>query len=160
MAAAPAPGSRGALMFAPVAQAFSRDLPAQHLLGWSHGKPVTWGELRARVAAMSRRLDERGATGGVLACSRPFLFLAAMLALWQRGREALVPASLQPDAVASLAAPGIPVLRDADFESLPAVHDGSLELPDASSCRLALYTSGSSGAPKRVDKTLAQLDRE
>ena len=68
-------------MFAPVAHAFSRDLPAQHLLGWSQGKPVTWGELRARVAAMSRRLDERGATGGVLACSRPFLFLAAMLAL-------------------------------------------------------------------------------
>jgi non-ribosomal peptide synthetase component F len=126
------------------------ELPASQLLGWSDDRPVTWGELRGRAAALSRRVNDTA----VIACARPFNFLAALLALWQRGGVALIPASLQPDAIATA---GSYVLRDHD---VPPPGSGELALPPAARCRLALYTSGSTGVPKRVDKTLAQLQRE
>jgi len=137
--------------FVPIAQVFARDRAGDSVVGWCAGAPVAWSEFRARVAALATRLD----ADAVLACEKPLNFLAALLALWSRGHTALVPPSLQPAAVSAVAGKA---LRDADIEN--ATGSSALSLPAATQCRLALYTSGSSGAPKRVDKTLAQLDRE
>ena len=70
------------------------DRPASQLVGWSLDRPVTWAELCARAAALSRQLDASGAAAVVLACARPFPFLTALLAAWRGGREALIPSSL------------------------------------------------------------------
>jgi len=151
MAAAQAPLPARAVSFIPVAEVFARPRAGESVIGWSAGAPVTWADFRTRVAALASRLD----SDAVLACEQPLNFLAALLALWSRNRTALVPPSLQPAAVSAV--PGN-VLRDADVEAAKGA--AGLSLPAAAQCRLALYTSGSSGAPKRVDKTLAQLDRE
>jgi len=137
--------------FVPIAEVFVRPREAGSVVGWRAGETVTWAAFRARVAALASRLD----SDAVLACEKPLNFLAALLALWSRGRQALVPPSLQPAAVSAIAGRA---LRDGDVEA--ATGSSELALPPAAQCRLALYTSGSSGAPKRVDKTLAQLDRE
>jgi len=149
MAAAPAPVPARAVSFAPIAQLFARERANDSVVGWRGGAPVTWSDFRARVAALAARLD----ADAVLACEKPLNFLAAMLALWCKGRVALVPPTLH--AVSEMPAS---VIRDADVEQ--ATGSIPLSLPAAAECRLALYTSGSTGTPKRVDKTLAQLDRE
>lgn len=137
------------MSFAPIAQVFARPRADDALVGWRAGVPVTWREFRARVAALASRVD----ADAVLSCEKPLNFLAAMLALWCKRRVALVPPSLH--AVSEIPAS---VIRDVDVEEAKGSAD--LSLPPAAQCRLALYTSGSTGAPKRVDKTLAQLDRE
>ena len=137
------------MSFVPVAETFARPRADDSLVGWRAGAPVTWSQFRSRVAALASRVD----TDAVLSCEKPLNFLAAMLALWCKGRVALVPPSLH--AVSEM--PGI-VIRDSDVEE--AAGSIPLALPAATQCKLALYTSGSSGAPKRVEKTLAQLDRE
>ena len=136
------------------------DRPASQLVGWSLDRPVTWAELSARAAALSRQLEASGATAVVLACARPFPFLTALLAAWRGRREALIPASLQPEAIAMLRGSGVVVLRDTDIDALSFTTSSLLNVSVAATCRLALYTSGSTGAPKRVEKTLAQLERE
>jgi acyl-coenzyme A synthetase/AMP-(fatty) acid ligase len=146
-------------VFAPVAHAFGRRMPDAHVLGWAGERALTWQEVRACAAGVAGELEARGASAAVLACSRPLLFLSALLGTWLAGREALVPQSLQPQAVGSLAGDGIVLLDDEHTASQRAGHAGRA-LPAPHACRLALYTSGSTGVAKRVEKTLAQLDRE
>ena len=136
------------------------DRPASQLVGWSLDRAVTWAELSARAATLSRQLEASGATAVVLACARPFPFLTALLAAWRGRREALIPASLQPEAITMLKGSGVVVLRDADIDALSFTTSSLLNASIPPNCRLALYTSGSTGAPKRVEKTLAQLERE
>jgi acyl-coenzyme A synthetase/AMP-(fatty) acid ligase len=151
MAPAPAPLSARAVSFAPIAELFARPRADDSVVGWRADAPVTWQQFRSRVAALAARIDD----DAVLGCQKPLNFLAALLALWAKRRTALVPPSLQPAAIASV---GGKLLRDVDVEE--PTGSAALSLPPAAQCKLALYTSGSSGAPKRVDKTLAQLDRE
>jgi len=146
-------------MFAPVAQALTRPLSAEHVLGWAGDRPVTWGEIRARAFGVSRALAEQRARGAVLACSSPINFFAALLGTWLQRGEALVPQSLQPESVSGLARSQVPVLADEDVLPLHSAH-AEATLPPPEECRLALHTSGSTGAAKRVDKTLEQFDRE
>jgi acyl-coenzyme A synthetase/AMP-(fatty) acid ligase len=124
------------------------DHPASQLLGWSADRPVTWGDLSRRAAAISLRQRD-----AVIACAQPFNFLAALLAVWQRGGEARIPASLQPGAIA---AAGSYVLRDHDVAEAKRSQSNF----SVTEGRLALHTSGSTGTPKRIEKTLAQLSRE
>ena len=138
-------------VFTPVAQVFARPRAGDVPVGWSGGRPVAWAAFQARVAALAARVD----CDAVLACEKPINFLAALLAVWVKRRVGLVPPSLQPAAISAI--PGR-VLRDAEVEG--ATGSVEISLPPAAQCRLALYTSGSTGEPKRVDKTLAQLDRE
>lgn len=118
--------------------------------------PLTWGDFAARVAALAASLHHSPATKYTLACEQPQHFLIALLALWQAGRTALIPANFQQATVAQL---GAPLLDDATVQNaLPSTD--ALSPLDPHHCHLALFTSGSSGEPKRIVKTLAQLDAE
>jgi len=88
------------------------------------------------------------------------LLAVALLAAWRAGASVLLPADLQPqtrlrwaDAVDAwlIAADDLAALDQAPLD--PAALD-------LDTCQLSLCTSGSSGEPKRIDKTLRQLANE
>lgn len=115
----------------------------------------------ARVRAIAARLSERSARRYALCIDDPFNFACALFALFDCGKEPVIPAHAAPGYLADLSNAYDAVLTDADIPSLIAQSKyvgSSLSIdPHAP---LTLFTSGSSGIPKPIRKTLAQFNAE
>lgn len=115
---------------------------------------------RARAAQLASRPERRY----LLATDHAYQFAVDWYALMVTGATAVVPpnhlpASLQAaaswcEASFGLPVPGRPVLPEPPFEAGPSPE------PRFGEARVELYTSGSSGEPKRIEKTLAMLADE
>lgn len=122
---------------------------------------LTWAEFRERVARTASALVDLASPQAVVACTRPDSFLVALFALWQNGRTAVVPPNFLPENVARMGGDRGPVLGDEQVAALGEANPPqSMADLDPAACRVALHTSGSSGEPKRIEKTLAQLEAE
>lgn len=95
----------------------------------------------------------------LLACTSTLNFAVALCALLRAGRDIVLPANLQPE-----------TLDDACFEDCVRVDDAVVShvdpvepgepAPFNPAQRITLFTSGSTGEPKRVVKRLRQLSAE
>lgn len=126
------------------------------------GRVIDYATLRADVSALVSELQARGARDCALHHEDAYPFTVALLAILATGGRAWLPANatagteeslkaycdgwLGPDWSAGIA---IPVETDAGASSLPAL-----------SGRIVVFTSGSTGEPQPIPKTLAQFDRE
>ncbi|GHB16108.1 AMP-binding protein [Salinicola rhizosphaerae] len=129
-------------------------------------RPQGWlsiAEWHLRIGAWQRLLDTFESTGQrtwLLFEPDPVEFSAALIAIWERGDEVLLPADNQPETVASLAHAGVALGAIAGAgsagEDQPPIW-GDEPLPENA---LSLYTSGSTGEPQRLTKRFAQLDAE
>lgn len=117
---------------------------------------------RARVAALVALIRTQTAQRYALCIDDPFDFACALFALFACGKEPVIPANATPGYLADLADAYDAVLTDADLP--PYVRDTTRTQSAAYSIDpqtpLTLYTSGSSGAPKPIRKTLAQFNAE
>ncbi|PMZ56856.1 AMP-binding protein, partial [Pseudomonas sp. GW247-3R2A] len=87
----------------------------------------------------------------------------ALLGAWRAGVSVLLPADLQPQTRQRWSSEVDLWLTDladdahlTDYRQPPLPHAAL----DLDACRLSLCTSGSSGEPKRIDKTLRQIANE
>ena len=138
---------------------------ADHMLAYDEKSPVTWGWFCARIAAWEATLTP--ADYACIALYQPdgVEFLAALLAIWRTGKQALLPANNLPVTVAQLEQQRCGFVGE--FRGVtclePAIGSGC-ELAGRSSVlpatAVVLYTSGSSGVPEPVTKTFAQLAAE
>jgi acyl-CoA synthetase (AMP-forming)/AMP-acid ligase II/3-hydroxymyristoyl/3-hydroxydecanoyl-(acyl carrier protein) dehydratase len=115
----------------------------------------------ARVQAIAARLSEQPARRYALCIDDPFNFACALFALFACGKEPVIPAHASPGYLAELSNAYDVVLTDADMPALVSrpeyVNPLAAIDPHAP---LTLYTSGSSGTPKPIAKTLAQFNAE
>lgn len=133
----------------------------EHIVAFSENVR-TFADFTRDVAALSQNLRLRPGTRFLLACDSSYAFAVGLFGLWQAGKRPILPANTQPGTLTQLAATsdglvsdgagGIPVFghgpASASPTSLPA--DTGLEL----------WTSGTTGAPKSIAKSLHQLDAE
>ncbi|MHA6198465.1 AMP-binding protein [Pseudomonas wadenswilerensis] len=127
----------------------------------SHAPTLSHAQLCEQALRLAAGLQQRGVRRLAIYLEDAAELAVALLGAWRAGVEVLLPADLQEQTRQRWNAEVDLWLSEQDqrpaelfAEPLPAA---SLDL-DA--CRLSLCTSGSTGAPKRIDKCLRQLANE
>ena len=116
----------------------------------------------ARVAAWRQALAEAPAGDVALFHEDAGEFSAALFGAWQAGRTPWLPGDVLPATLERLVTQTslrLGELPDALAPGAPG-NPATLSALDPGACRLVLYTSGSTGEPGAISKTLDQLDRE
>lgn len=124
---------------------------------------LDWRFFTERTCAAVRALGgerHRSCARWALCLSDPFDFVCGLFALLAAGKQIVLPSNHKPAALLPLASLYDSVLDDLD--GLLASGDGGLcaELTIDPRAPLSLVTSGSSGVPKVIHKTLAQFEAE
>ncbi|WP_207858696.1 AMP-binding protein [Acanthopleuribacter pedis] len=129
---------------------------------------TTWAAFRAEVAGFMDQLPPHADHPILLAVDQPTTFAAALFACLQRGLPAVASTDLQPGTVATLTPQLSAVVTDKpSFETKrpmirPRSGDPNRHFQPLNGNQTALYlfTSGSSGTRKMIEKKVCQLEAE
>lgn len=125
----------------------------------SHGPALDHGQWLRAVLAGAAALQAQGTRRVAICLDDAAQFSIALFAAWRCGAHVLLPPDLQPQTRQRWAGQ-----VDLWITQAHEVPTGEAMLPPAAlaldACTLSLCTSGSSGEPKTIDKTLRQLANE
>lgn len=131
----------------------------------SGGVMIDCARFRADVTANALWLRRAGCRRGLLVTGDAYWGAVGLFALWLAGAEAVLPHNAQPGTLDALRGSWDLLVTDGAPMAEPFLRlesgDGGLA-PDAldPASPLVVFTSGSTGAPKRITKTLEHLERE
>jgi acyl-CoA synthetase (AMP-forming)/AMP-acid ligase II/3-hydroxymyristoyl/3-hydroxydecanoyl-(acyl carrier protein) dehydratase len=135
---------------------FAQGRPAGQPVCHDGQRLILWGEFASRVAALATQLAARAEARWLLVSDEPLCFVIRLLALLYAGKQVVIPPNGQTGTLAALADRFD--ARCTGGESIGA--QGRLPAIAAEAAVIELWTSGSTGAAKRVRKTLAQFEAE
>ncbi|MCZ4337918.1 AMP-binding protein [Shewanella colwelliana] len=141
---------------------------SQQLISFNHHDIVTGGAFTAQVAALHLQLSQTPAKRWLLACDSSDLFAVGLCAGLLAGKQLILPANTQSGSLSLLTHEFDGVISDmplcegkAFFPLKKELANNTLPWPQSEQLgSLLLFTSGSSGQPKAIEKTIAQLDAE
>lgn len=149
--------------------------PAGTRVAWlANGSWLTLDHFRDAVATLSAQLSLRPESAWAVCCDDAARFAAATLAVLHAGKTLVLPGHSRASLLAeqfssehfaavladqSLALP-CPVLLVSDFPSTTPKEISPLPEKFPSTARVVFFTSGSTGQPKRIEKSIAQLQTE
>ena len=153
-----------ALPFICASELLAKGRPQDSVVCIDGKRAFTWGDFARRAGGIARALAGRSERRWLIRTEHPLDFIAALLAVLHSGGRAVIPPGPQPamieqlrpayDAILGEGAPATLDLRDI------AASEHRFATFDAHGAMVDLFTSGSSGEPKRVEKSLAQLETE
>jgi len=140
-------------MIQPLPGLLSGAWAAAHPAALEGGAVRTWGEFRLAAGRVAAQAREAGGERWLLACEGAWDFATGLAGLLRAGRTVVVPPNFLPETLARLGMEAHGSLRGAPAAG-PALEDGPL------TGSVVFATSGSTGEPKGIPRTLAQLDAE
>lgn len=144
------------MALAPLSQIFSSARPPRQRVCHDGTQYIEHQTLRCRIAALSAAYCTQPGKRWLLAEPSPLEFLVRFFALLHAGKEVVIPPNFLAGTIASM--------RQA-YTGLAGAISPASEAPwlqplDSKQCHIHLYTSGTTGSPKIISKTLAQFERE
>ena len=153
-------------MFVLLSQLLTSDRAEETPVAQVAGAMKTFGEFRAEVADLTARIRARECDRLVLATESSYAFATGFLAGLQADCRIIIPPNALPGMLAHFVTADCPLLsdikRDGDLIPIDGAIGGAAAFSalDPDGCQLDFYTSGSTGMPKRVPKSLAQIEDE
>lgn len=136
---------------------------------WEKKEFRTWRNFVNDVGTIRQLIQSKSYTKWLLHSDDSYWFLVSFVAILQCKKELLITANIQPSFIAEIQDSETGILTDQDFNSAFSIPEALVandamdeEWPamDPDMSKIALYTSGSTGIPKRVAKTLRQFENE
>lgn len=130
---------------------------------------LSCSDLQTLVSALSASLVGRREQSWVLCCEDAFYFVCAFLAVLSAGKRVIIPPNFQPGTLASLVSeadgwiidrPEHEADKPGPCVAVSSVNGPCSDFELSQNAVIDLYTSGTTGTPKRIRKKLAQLATE
>ncbi len=155
--------------YIPLADIMSGSAAADRVVCRRAGELIGLSRLRADVAHNASRLERRIATGAsvLLSCSDSYWFVVGMWASLHAGARLVLPPNAQPGTLAEFQTGVTLTILDSNncdaqgtFVCEHGEHGKQLVSLAPEDCRIDFFSSGSTGEPKCISKTLHQLEVE
>lgn len=118
---------------------------------------VQWHDFYSKITQLAAHLITRHELRWLLTNPNPSDFLIELLAVFHAGKQAVIPPNTQPATLIRLAHSYDAKVMDIEVDGERTTTPGKI---NPHSAIIHLYTSGSTGEPKQISKSLAQLEVE
>ncbi len=154
-------------MFLPISKLISQGRKAEHVVAYRGKQSLTFNTFKKDVQMLVDKLPATDGLSFALVAKDSYTFAVSFFALLHARCSLILPSNNQPDTIRLLKSQGLNLLIDGEIElnnDGENIKNTAVDTPfyklNAETCGIDFYTSGSTGEPKKVHKTLQQLEAE